>query len=233
MDNQQQGRDGQPLADHILPRPDVDPFCLQRASLVNGLSNLTGTVDGISSRLDILSDQVSSQHKQVNFEHNSQTVEIDLDPDSIRYHLRDLVHNWNSRKTQLCFESESILKILESMIINNYSGKALSHVLGRACEGLAASWSSWSFVRKSSNAAKLQSLAFPVDSPRAEPAYQFYRQGQNGRKIIRRKRVVKYPKSKNLLNRNLVLESKELNSFLSVTQNIDALRDSKSLGEST
>ena len=38
---------------------------------------------------------------------------------------------------------------------------------------------------------------------------------------------------KNLLNRNLVLDSKELNSFLSVTKNIDALRDSKSLGEST
>ena len=30
---------------------------------------------------------------------------------------------------------------------------------------------------------------------------------------------------KNLLNRNLVLDPKELNSFLSVTKNIDALRD--------
>ena len=67
MDNQEQGRDGQPLADQILSRPDVDPFPPQRASLVNGLSYLSSTVDGISSRLDILSDQVSSQHKQVNF----------------------------------------------------------------------------------------------------------------------------------------------------------------------
>ena len=92
---------------------------------------------------------------------------------------------------------------------------------------------SWSFVRKSSNAAKLQSLAFPVDCPRAEPAYQSYHQGQNGRKIIQKKRVVKYPKSKNLLNHNFVLDSKELNSFLSVTKNIDALCDSKFLAEST
>ena len=53
--------------------------------------------------------------------------------------MRDLVHNWNSRKTQLYFESESLLKILESMIIDNYSGRALSHVLGRAREVLAAS----------------------------------------------------------------------------------------------
>ena len=85
------------------------------------------------------------------------------------------------------------------MIIDNYTGRALSHVwleLVRFWQVLAASWSSWSFVRKSTNAAKLQSLAFPVDCPRAEPAYQSYRQGQNSRKLIRRKRIVKYPKSK-------------------------------------
>ena len=46
-------------------------------------------------------------------------------------------------------------------------------------------------ARKSSNAAKLQSLAFPVDYPGAEPAYQSYCQGQNGGRIIRKKRVVK------------------------------------------
>ena len=108
MDNQEQGRDGQPLADQILLRPNVDPFPPQRASLVKGLSNLSSTVDGISSHLDILSDQVSSLHKQVNFEHDSRTVEIDLDPNSIFNHLWDLVHNWNSRKTQLYFESESL-----------------------------------------------------------------------------------------------------------------------------
>ena len=34
------------------------------------------------------------------------------------------------------------------------------------------------FVRKSTNASKLRSLVFPVDCPRAEPAYQSYRQGQ-------------------------------------------------------
>ena len=38
---------------------------------------------------------------------------------------------------------------------------------------------------------------------------------------------------KTLLNRNLVLDSKELSSFLSVSKNNDALRDSKSQGEST
>ena len=71
MDNQEQGRDGQPLADHVLLRPDVDPFPPQRNSLVNGLNNLTSTVDGLSNRLDVLTDQVSSIHKQVSFEHDS------------------------------------------------------------------------------------------------------------------------------------------------------------------
>ena len=195
MEDCEQGRGGQPLADQIILRPDVDPFPPQRASLIDGLSNLSSTVDGISSRLNHLSEQFTSLHKQVNFEHDSRTVEIDLDPNSIRNHLRDSVRNWSSRKTQLYFESESLLNILESMIIHNYSGRALSHVLARAREVLAASWSSWSFVRKSTNA-KLQSLAFPVDCPKAEPVYQSYRQGQNGRRIVRRKRVVKYPKSK-------------------------------------
>ena len=91
-------------------------------------------------------------HLRVNFEHDSRTVEIDLDPNSIRNHLCDSVRNWSSRKTQLYFESESLLNILESMIIDNYSGRVLSDVLARAREVLAASWSSWSFVRKSSNA---------------------------------------------------------------------------------
>ena len=54
MDNQEQGRDGQPLADHVLLTPDVDPFPPQRTSLVNGLNNLTSTVDGLSNRLDML-----------------------------------------------------------------------------------------------------------------------------------------------------------------------------------
>ena len=40
MDIQEQGRDGKPLADHILLRPDVDPFPPQRGSLINGLSSL-------------------------------------------------------------------------------------------------------------------------------------------------------------------------------------------------
>ena len=38
---------------------------------------------------------------------------------------------------------------------------------------------------------------------------------------------------KNPLNPNILLDSKELNSFLSFTKNIDALRNTKSVGEST
>ena len=151
---------------------------------MTGISNLNTTVDGISSQLDQLSDQVSTLHKQVNFEHDARNVEIDSDPDSIRNHLRDSVRNCNTRKTELYFESESLLKILESMMIDNYSGKALSHVLVRAHEVLAASWSSSSFVKRSTNTAKLQSRAFLVDCPRAEPTYHSYRQGRNDRKII-------------------------------------------------
>ena len=129
------------------------------------ISNLSTTVDGISSPLDQLSNQVSSFHKQVNFEQDTRNVEINLDPHSIRNHLRDSVRNWNTRKTELYFKSESLLKILESIIIDSYSGGALSHVLD-------ASWSSWSFVKRSMTAAESQSLAFPVDCPRAEPTYQ-------------------------------------------------------------
>ena len=49
MDNQDQGRDGQPLADHLLLRPEVDPFPPQRANLLTGMSNLSTTVDGITT----------------------------------------------------------------------------------------------------------------------------------------------------------------------------------------
>ena len=83
MENQDQGRDGQPLADHLLLRPDVDPFPPQRANLLSGRSSLNTTVDGISSRLDQLSEQVTSLHRQVNFERGTRNFEIDLDPNSI------------------------------------------------------------------------------------------------------------------------------------------------------
>ena len=109
MDNQDQGRDGQPLADHLLLRPEVDPFPPQRANLLTGISNLSTTVDGITSRLDQLSEQVTSLHKQVNFEHDTRHVEIDLDPNSIRNHLRDSIRNWSTRKTELCFEFENFI----------------------------------------------------------------------------------------------------------------------------
>ena len=38
---------------------------------------------------------------------------------------------------------------------------------------------------------------------------------------------------RNPLNHNILLDSKELNMYLSLTKNIDALRDTKSVGEST
>ena len=104
------------------------------------ISNLSTTVDGISSPLNQLFNQVSSLHKQVNFEQNTRNVEINLDPNSIWNHLRDSLRNWNTRKTELYFESGSLLKILESIIIDSYSGGALSHVLD-------AFWSSWSFLK--------------------------------------------------------------------------------------
>ena len=99
MHNHHQGRDGQPLADQIILRPDVDPFPPQRASLIDGLSNLSSTVDGISSHLNHLSEQFTSLHKQVNFEHDSRTVEIDLDLNSIKNRLPDSVRNWSSSST--------------------------------------------------------------------------------------------------------------------------------------
>ena len=140
-------------------------FLLKGANLLTCISNLSTTVNGISSPLNQLFNQVSSLHKQVIFEQNTRNVEINLDPNSIRNHLRDSVRNWNTRKTELYFESESLLKILESIIIDSYSGGGLSHVLD-------ASWSSWSFVKRSMTAAESQSLAFPVDCPGAEPTYQ-------------------------------------------------------------
>ena len=115
------------MADHIILRPEVGPFPPQRADIINGFSSFSNTVDGLLSRLNLLSDQFSSLQKQVIFEHDSRNVEIDLDPNSIQNHLRESVQNWNSKNTQLYFESESLLRILESMIIENYSGRALSH----------------------------------------------------------------------------------------------------------
>ena len=63
----------------------------------------------------------------MNFDHETRPVKIDLNQNSICNHLRDSVRNWSSRKAKLYFESESLLNILESMIIDNYSDRALPH----------------------------------------------------------------------------------------------------------
>ena len=48
---------------------------------------------------------------------DTRNVEIDLDSNSIRDHLRDFVQNWNSKKAELYFESESLLEIKEPILL--------------------------------------------------------------------------------------------------------------------
>ena len=63
--HQDQGRDGQPLADHIILRPSINPFPPQRADIISGLSNLSKTVDDLSNRVEQLSDQFLSSHSKI------------------------------------------------------------------------------------------------------------------------------------------------------------------------
>ena len=233
-DNQDQGRDGQPLADHLLLRPEVDLFPPQRANLLSGISSLNTTVDGISSRLDQLSKQVTSLHRQVNFQHDTRNVEINLDPNSIRNHLRDSIGNWSSRKTELYFESESLLKILESMIINNYSGRALSHVLVRAREFLLHLGHHGPLskdLRMLLNYRVLLSLLIALE---LSLRISHIAKVQLTKDSFEGKGLSNIPSHlKNLLNRNLSLFNDEVQSFLNCSKNIDALRNTKFVGEST
>ena len=149
----------------------------------------------------------------MNFEHDSRTVEIDLDPNSIRNHLLDSVRNWDSRKTELYFESESLLKILESMIIDNYMGRALSHVPVGAREVSAASWS---FVRSLQMLLSYKVLLSLLIALELSLYINLTFKVKMAEMLFEEKELSSTQNQKSLLNHSLVLDIKETQSYLGV-----------------
>ena len=76
------------------------------------------------------------------------TVTPDSDSQVICKQISDILEQWTGRHTQNYFELKQIFQLLNAFSAERYHGNGLNLVLQRARKVLAASKTSWNFVRK-------------------------------------------------------------------------------------
>ena len=80
--------------------------------------------------------------------------------------ISEVLEQWTGRHTQNYYELKHIFQLLNAFAKDQYQGDELNLVLKRAREVLAASKTSWNFVRKSTVSGDLRDLGFCVDPPK-------------------------------------------------------------------
>lgn len=120
------------------------------------------------------------------------------DPEVVRNHVNNVIANWRGNTNQNFYELSAYQKILNAFVIENYQGRALRPVLARCREVLAATWTSWRFVKLSTTATNLQSINVNCDNPKVTLPREVknYRQGPNGKAVKRKSRKINYGKTK-------------------------------------
>ena len=91
------------------------------------------------------------------------TVTPDSDSQVICKQISDVLEQWTGRHTQNYFELKHIFQLWNAFSAERYHGNGLNLVLQRAREVLAASKTSWNFVRKATVSGNLRDLGFCVD----------------------------------------------------------------------
>ena len=80
--------------------------------------------------------------------------------------ISEVLEQWTGRHTQNYYELKHIFQLLNAFAKDQYHGEGLNLVLKRAREVLAASKTSWNFVRKSTVSGDLRDLDFSIDPPK-------------------------------------------------------------------
>ena len=111
--------------------------------------------------------------------------------DVLYHQISECLEHWPAKKSQNYFELKHHFQLLHILKNENYKGEAFSFISKRAKEVLAASKTSWSFVKKATVSGDLRDLGYCVDSPKvsfrqSRPFRRGSRLGMRG-PIIRRK----------------------------------------------
>ena len=163
------------------------------------LSIYKSKFEGIDRRFDTLFERLNDNS---NFNANSVPKPVTPNPDTqiicrqICRQISEVLQQWTGRHTQNYFELKHISQLLNAFPEDRYQGNGFRLVLQRAREVLAASKTSWNFVRKSTVSGDLRDLGFCVDLPKisSRPSRPFWRGCRLGmRGPVIRKRVSEPP----------------------------------------
>ena len=105
--------------------------------------------------------------------------------------ISEVLEQWSGRCMQNYFELKHISQLLKTFSEERYLGNGPNLVLQRAREVLAASKTSWNFVRKATVSGDLCDLGFCVDPPKvsfhsSKPFWKGCRLGMRGPVIRKR-----------------------------------------------
>ena len=154
------------------------------------VDELKSKFEGIDRRFDTLFERLNDNS---NFNANPVPKPVTPNPDVqiICKQIAEVLQQWTGRRTQNYFELNHISQLLNAFAEDRYQGNGLRLVLQRAREVLAASKTSWNFVRKSTVSGDLRDLGYCVDPPKisfrsSRPFRRGCRLGMRG-PVIRKK----------------------------------------------
>ena len=152
------------------------------------VEELKSKFENIDRRFDSLFERMNNDG---NLNQQPKTVAPDSDSQVICKQISDVLDQWTGRRTQNYFELKHIFQLLNAFSAERYHGNGLKLVLQRAREVLAASKTSWNFVRKATVSGDLRDFGFCVDPPKvsfrsSRPFRRGCRLGMRG-PVIRKK----------------------------------------------
>ena len=127
------------------------------------VNELKSKFEAIEERFDSLFERL----KGSNLGNSSPKPVVSNSESQIIYNqISEVLEQWTGRHSQNYYELKHIFQLLNAFAKDQYQGDGLNLVLKRAGDVLAASKTSWNFVRKSTVSGDLRDLGFCVDPPK-------------------------------------------------------------------
>ena len=163
-----------------------------QTTLLDELSSRFSNIDKKFEHLFECLNQKNISEKQPVNSISDSSSELDV----LYRQISECLEQWPARKSQNYFELKHHFELLHVLRNENYKGEAFALISNRAKDVLAASKTSWSFVKKSTVSGDLRELGYCVDPPKVSfsqtrPFRRGSRLGMRG-PVIRRKSQISH-----------------------------------------
>ena len=148
--------EGEQDASQFMPLPP------HQTTLLTELSSKFANIDKKFEHLFEYLSQKNITEKQSNNSISNSSSDLDV----LYRQISECLEQWPAKKSQNYFELKHHFELLHILRNENYKGEAVAFISKRAKEGLAASKTSWSFVKKSTVSGDLRELGYCVDPPK-------------------------------------------------------------------